>query len=280
MRPLRIEYPGAFYHVTSRGNRYEDIFSVDEDRERFLHILHLITQTHNWLCHAFCLMDNHYHLLVETQDGNLAIGMRDLNGIYTQSYNKNHRTVGHLLQGRYKAFVIEKDSYLLEVARYIVLNPVRAGMVKHPREYVWSSYLATSGEGPARPGLHTKGILSFFSRRVKEARIQYQEFVEDGIGHLSPFVEAQHGLVLGSPQFVTEMWERSAGTETEPEIVRSERMIGRPLMADLFDKMESTSERDAAIMQARIRCGYSVSEIAKYLSLHRTTVSKILHNHR
>ncbi len=130
-RPLRIEYPGALYHVTSRGNKRQDIFSNDNDRGIFLHVLSTLTETHNWICHAYCLMDNHYHLLIETVEANLSIGMRDLNGIYTQQYNKVHDSVGHLLQGRYHAYVIEKESYLLQVARYVVLNPVRAGMVGH-----------------------------------------------------------------------------------------------------------------------------------------------------
>lgn len=278
-RPLRIEYPGALYHITSRGNKRQDIFSSDRDRRRFLHMLHSIVQTHHWLCHAYCLMDNHYHLLIQTLEANLSVGMRDLNGIYTQAYNKIHQTVGHIFQGRYKAFVIEKETYFLEVARYTVLNPVRSGTVQHPRDWRWSSYRATSGEGRPEPWLHTKDLLRMFSTRTNEAPRHYRKFVEEGIGRTSPFIEAQHRSILGSPQFVTEMWERRADAEDESEIVLEERMIGRPALVDLFAGVETTQERDVAIVQARMRCGYSVSEIARHLSLHRTTVSKILHQH-
>ncbi len=128
-RPLRIEYSGAVYHVTSRGNARSDIFHSDHNREEFLFILDTVVRRFNWLCHAYCLMDNHYHLLIETPDGNLSLGMRQLNGIYTQKYNYLHGKTGHVFQGRYKAILVDKESYLLELSRYVVLNPVRAKMI-------------------------------------------------------------------------------------------------------------------------------------------------------
>ena len=121
-RPLRIEYPGAVYHVTSRGNEKKPVFRDDIDRENFLNTLQHVNKRYNWICHAYCLMTNHYHLLIETPDGNLALGMRQLNGVYTQLFNKRHGRTGHLFQGRYKAILIQKDSHLLEVCRYVVLN--------------------------------------------------------------------------------------------------------------------------------------------------------------
>jgi REP element-mobilizing transposase RayT len=156
-RPLRIEYPGAVYHVTARGNAREAIFNDDSDRKTFLGVLGKIIERYNWLCHAYCLMGNHYHLLIETPDGNLSRGMRQLNGIYTQTFNRRHRRVGHVLQGRFKAILVEKDSYLLELCRYIVLNPVRANRVKHPKHYAWSSYRATAGVSNP-PGLPDAGM--------------------------------------------------------------------------------------------------------------------------
>ena len=139
VRPLRIEYPGAVYHLTSRGNARDPIFLDDADRYLFLDLLGDLVDRYNWLCHGYCLMDNHYHLLVETIDANLSTGMRQLNGIYTQKFNRQHDRVGHLFQGRYKAIVVEKESYLLELCRYIVLNPVRAKIVNNPGKYRWSS---------------------------------------------------------------------------------------------------------------------------------------------
>src|SRR5262245_61850059 len=136
-RPLRIEYPGALYHITTRGNARRGIFKDDRDRLLFLDILHRVSDRYHWHCHAYCLMDNHYHLVVETPDANLALGMRQLNGIYTQAYNRRHRRTGHLFQGRYKAILVEKESHLLEVCRYVVLNPVRAKAVDHLGRWKW-----------------------------------------------------------------------------------------------------------------------------------------------
>src|SRR4030042_6670680 len=137
-RPLRIEFPGAVYHVTSRGNERKAIFRDDQDRKMFLDALVEVARRYNWLCHAYCLMGN--HLLIDTPDGNLSIGMRQLNGICTQRFNKRHGRVGHLFQGRFKAVLVQKDSHLLEACRYVVLNPVRAKGGERPEEWVWSSY--------------------------------------------------------------------------------------------------------------------------------------------
>ena len=134
IRPLRIEYPGAIYHITSRGNARERIFLEDADRLIFLEILGSVVKKYNWLCHAYCLMDNYYHALIETPDPNLSLGMRQLNGVYTQSFNRRQSRVGHVFQGRYKSILVQKDEHLLELCRYIVLNPVRAGMVNQPKE--------------------------------------------------------------------------------------------------------------------------------------------------
>ncbi len=133
-RPLRIEYPGAGYHVTARGNARGPIFFDDEDRRSFLTILGSAINHFNWLCHAYCLMENHYHLLIDTPDGNLSRGMRQLNGVYTQRVNRRYSRAGHLFQGRFKSILVDKESYLLELARYVVLNPVRAKLVKDPKD--------------------------------------------------------------------------------------------------------------------------------------------------
>lgn len=152
-RPLRLEFVGALYHVTSRGDRREPIYEGDEDRSAFLSVLSSVVDRFNWLVHAYCLMDNHYHLLIAMPDGNLAKGMRQLNGVYTQYGNRRHGRVGHLFQGRYKAILVQKESYLLEVSRYIVLNPVRARMVRSAGDWAWSSYRATAGRTSAQSGV-------------------------------------------------------------------------------------------------------------------------------
>jgi putative transposase len=132
-RPLRVEFPGAVYHVTSRGDGREAIYVDDTDRDCFLAVVGQVLDRFAWRCHAYCLMGNHYHLLIETPEANLARGMRQLNGVYTQRFNRQHGRVGHVFQGRYKAIVVQKDKHLLELCRYVVLNPVRAGVVKHVR---------------------------------------------------------------------------------------------------------------------------------------------------
>lgn len=164
-RPLRIEYPGAVYHVTSRGNAREAIFLSDADRRKFLDVLADTVEKYNWLCHAFCLLDNHYHLVVETPDPNLSLGMRQLNGVYTQSFNRIHQKVGHVFQGRYKAILVEKESHLLELCRYVVLNPVRAGMVSRPDEWKWSSYKSTAYAGTVPDYLTIDWVLGQFSEK-------------------------------------------------------------------------------------------------------------------
>ena len=133
-RPLRLEIAGGLYHVTSRGDRREDIYHDDTDRLTWLAILAQTCERFNWQIHAWCQMNNHYHLIVETVEGNLSAGMRQLNGVYTQTVNRRHHRSGHVFQGRYKGILVERDSYLLELSRYVVLNPVRAGMVKHTKQ--------------------------------------------------------------------------------------------------------------------------------------------------
>src|SRR5436853_5298437 len=138
-RPLRLEYPGALYHVTARGNAKSDIYLDDGDRRIFERILGTTVTRHRWLLHAFCLMGNHYHLLLETPLPNLSKGMHRLNGSYSQCFNRRHQRVGHVLQGRFTALLVERESYLLELARYVPLNPVRAGFVSSPADWQWSS---------------------------------------------------------------------------------------------------------------------------------------------
>src|SRR5713226_6360530 len=122
-RPLRIEYPGAVYHLTSRGNARKKIFLNDSDRDEFLATLGWVVERFGWRCHAYCLMDNHFHLLIETPQPNLSLGMRQLNGVYTQRFNRRHKRVGHLFQGRFKAILVERDSYLLALARLYRSQP-------------------------------------------------------------------------------------------------------------------------------------------------------------
>jgi putative transposase len=168
-RPLRLEFAGALYHVTSRGDGREAIFRGDGDRLVFFEVLAGMWERFNWVIHAYCLMTNHYHLLVETPDGNLATGMREPNGVYTQRFNRIHRRVGHVFQGRYKAILVQKETYLLELARYVVLNPVRARMVASAGDYRWSSYRAMIRNAAPPDWLETGAILNLFGQTEGQA---------------------------------------------------------------------------------------------------------------
>ena len=178
-RPLRIEYPGAFYHVTSRGNEQKDVFKSQKDREKFLSYVESAVVRYGAVVHTWCLMSNHYHLLLETPSGNLSQIMRHINGAYTTYFNVKRKRAGHLFQGRYKAILVEADAYALELSRYMHLNPVRAGMVAKPEHYQWSSYRSYIGHSPTPEWLKTDFILGYFGRKAPDAKNSYRRFVED-----------------------------------------------------------------------------------------------------
>lgn len=279
VRPLRIEYPDALYHVMSRGNAYQNIFLDDKDRHAFLQNLEYCIRLHNLICHAYCLMGNHYHLLLETPDGNLSQAMRDINGNYTQRFNARHKRVGHVLQGRYKAYLIEKDLYLLEVTRYIVNNPVKASMVGHPKDWQWSSYRTTAGARKSPKWLETDFSLSLFSKNRKDAQKQYRTFVKKGMERESPYTEIKEGVILGSPQFVDWIWEtQTNGSEQIKELPRNQRIVRRPLLEEIFYEHMTKEQRAAAIKFARFGYGYLTTEIAKHVGLDRAVVGRISRN--
>jgi len=176
-RPLRIKYDGAMYHVTSRGNERKAIFRYDADRELFLATFFQVSERFDWLCHAYCLMDNHYHLVIETPDGNLSKGMRQINGVYTQAFNRRHHRVGHLFQGWFKGILVQKESHFLEVCRYVVLNPVKAKVVEHPRKWAWTSYRATGGLTSVPRYLTVREVLRHFGQRRGPAQEKYRNYV-------------------------------------------------------------------------------------------------------
>lgn len=272
-RPLRIEFAGALYHVTSRGDRREPIFEDDEDRVRFLSILAEVVDRFNWLCHAWCLMTNHYHLVVETPDGNLSKGMRQLNGMYTQASNRRHHRTGHLFQGRFQGILVDKDSYLLELTRYVVLNPVRAGMVKHPGKYPWSSYRAMVGEAPPPRWLATDALLGQFGRRRAEARRRYREFVLQGIGQTTLWAALRQQIYLGDERFVERMQAKADLQGDELSIPRAQRRPPAPTLAAIAAKHR---ERDDAIVAAYGTGAYSYRDIAEHFQLHLATVGRIV----
>ena len=271
-RPIRIEYAGALYHVTSRGDRREDIYLGDDDRIDWLEVLGQTCKRFNWVIHAYCQMSNHYHLLVETIDGNLSKGMRQLNGIYTQHFNRRHNQVGHLFQGRYKAILVQQDSYLLELSRYIVLNPLRvkAKMVDSVDQWPWSSYSAVMGTSTSPEWLDTDWLLSQFGKQRKLARRKYDEFIVQGKGLPSPLKETRHQLILGDDTFVEQFRDSKSIDQLREASMAQKRGLAMTLPE--YEKHYET--RNEAMAEAYYSGAYTMREVAEYFAVHYMTVSR------
>lgn len=270
-RPLRIEFPGALYHVTARGNAREDIVADDVDRQTFIEVLGQVVVRARWLCHVYCLMGNHYHLVIETQGANLSGGMRQLNGVYTQRFNRRHGRVGHVFQGRYGAILVERDAYLLELGRYVVRNPVRARMVRRAEDWPWSSYRATTGLSACPDWLHADGVLGYFGPGRERARQEYARFVSAEEGPNDPWRNLKRQIYLGSDRFVLATQQRVAVDRDLTEIPRVQRsQAAKSLDAYLADG----GTRRAAMALAYASGAFSLSEIARHFGVHYSTVSR------
>lgn len=216
-RPLRIEYDGAVYHITARGNEKRPIYRSEKDYVGFLDILEMLPTKFDVIVHGYALMRNHYHLLLETPRANLGKAMHYLNATYTGFFNRRHNRAGHLFQGRYKGLLIEKDRYLLSVSRYIHLNPVRAGMAEKPEQYKWSSHPAYIGRRQRPEWLTCDWILRQYSKGEAEARRRYRAFVEEGMrAGENPFEDLREGLLLGSDEFIEHMRNKIKGHREIP----------------------------------------------------------------
>jgi putative transposase len=270
-RPLRIEFAGVLYHVTARGEGREGIYVGDEDRHLFLDVLGRVCRRFNWWVQAYCLMGNHYHLLVETPDGNLSSGMRQLNGVYTQRFNQVHGRVGHVFQGRYKAIVVQKDAYLVELARYVVLNPVPARLVRQAGRWPRSTYRATVGAEVGPDWLETLSVLYVFGDTQFEAVERYIRFVADGKGQPSPWGDLKHQLFLGSEAF-TEAMRRKVPRGRDFREVPQARP--RPVAKPISDYAQEHADRDSAIAAAYASGGRTMREVGDYFGLHYSRVSK------
>ena len=268
-RPLRVEFPGAVYHVTSRGKARHDIVADDQDRTTWLTLLAHVVDRFGWRCYAYCVMDNHYHLLLETPQPNLSQGMRQLNGRYTQTYHRRHHRGGPLFQGRFTAILVEKDLHLLELCRYVVLNPVRARMVTHPRLWKWSSYRATAGVISAPPWLTTDWVLGQCGSRQREAQARYRQFVAEGREGPHPWDQLQGQIYLGSEDFIAQ----HQPDRVIRKIPRRQTQANRPSLLVLFQRKQSEAKR---ILLAYRRYGYRLAAIAEHLGVHYATVSRRL----
>lgn len=275
-RPLRIEFPGALYHVTTRGNARQTVFWNEKDYNTFLQILTNVCDRYNWCLYSYCLMSNHYHLILETPDANLSNGMRQLNGVYTQKVNYWHARTGHVFQGRYKAIVIDKQNYLLEVCRYVVLNPVRALLVDSPKDWPWSSYRSIAGYAPPKKLLSEEWILQQFSDDLQEARSLYQDFVRDGLQVRDMWKGLKGRMILGDKQFVEEVMEKVSAEKMTSEIPKAQRYINRPSLSTIFQSDSTDNNTIVLSVKNAYYHGYTLRQIAEFLKVHYTTVSRML----
>jgi REP element-mobilizing transposase RayT len=251
-RPLRIEYPGAFYHVTSRGNEQKDIFKSEADREKFLTYLESATERYGAVFHAYCLMSNHYHLMIETPGGNLSRIMKHINNSYTNYFNIKRKRAGHLLQGRYKAILIEADTYAAELSRYIHLNPVRAKKVSSPEEYKWSSYrFYSEGAGPS--WLSTGFVLGYFGTDPDERRRNYITYILEDVGKKSPdpLAGSVASTILGTDDFVRDIREKYLeGRASDRDIPALRELTGRPDIMMIKEAVEEAFPGNGRLARA------------------------------
>lgn len=269
-RPLRLEFAGALYHVTSRGDHSEALYRDDKDRVAWLRILERVCNRFNFVIHAFCQMTNHYHVLVETVEGNLSQGMRQLNGLYTQHFNRRHHLVGHLFQGRYKAILVQKEIHLLELSRYVVLNPVRAGVVASLEQWPWSShrYLTEAGDSPQ--WLEMDWILGHFGSTRSQAMQRYCQFVMDGTGSGNPLKKATHQLILGDEVFVRRHRDL-ADDEPLRDVSKAQR---RSAALSLDEYRRQFSDRDLAMASAYFSTVYTMDQIGRFFGVSIRSVSR------
>jgi REP element-mobilizing transposase RayT len=281
-RPLRIEYPGAFYHVTSRGNEQKEIFKSDKDREQFISYLESASSRYEAVIHVYCLMSNHYHLLLETPSGNLSEIMRHINSAYTNYFNAKRKRAGHLLQGRYKAILVEADEYAKELSRYIHLNPVRAGVAEKPEDYPWSSYKSFIGRGKNPAWLNTEFILGYFGNKT-ESQKHYRQFVNimRGREYESPLKNTAASTILGSADFVKEITGKYLDTKQEDRNLPALRKLSkRPAIEKIAEEVNSiitddeTLSKAATIYFCHRYSGASLKEIGKIFDIGESAVSQ------
>lgn len=279
-RPLRIEFPGAVYHVTSRGDRREAIFDDDVDRQLFMDTTGAALDRYHGCALAYCLMGNHYHLVLQTRRANLSLLMRHINGVFTQVYNRRHQKTGHLFQGRFKAILIDRDAYLLEVCRYVDLNPVRAGMVTHPADWLWSSYRAHVGSEVAPVWLDRASVHGYLlghevgnHRDTRRAALRYARLVAQGKDIRLWDDALKQQIYLGDESFIQRM---QALLEPErAESVEVPRIQRRAALKSIKAYLDAHG-RNKAMVKACREGGHTLSAIAQEVGLSASRVSRII----
>lgn len=268
-RPLRLEYPGAVYHITSRGNNRQNIFRDAADRRNFLERMSKVGSRFGWVYYAYCLMGNHYHLVLETRLANLARGMAYLNGGYAMRFNARHQRVGHLFQSRYKVLLVQRETYLLTVLRYTVMNPVRAGICKHPGDYPYSSYRETAGLAARVKLVDYESVMKLFSDDPHEGQRSYCEFVREGFKAESIHKRVKSEVFLGDEKFIARH-TIDLPDEHLSEVVLAARPDPRPPLSQLIESRDNSE----AVYRAYSEWGYTMREIGRHLRKHHSTVSR------
>lgn len=282
-RLLRIEYPGAFYHITSRGNEQKDIFKSEHDFGKFLVYQETAVRRYGAIVHVYCLMNNHYHLLLETPHGNLSQIMRHINGAYTTYFNTKRQRVGHLFQGRYKAILVDADEYAEELSRYIHLNPVRAGIVTKLEDYDWSSYQSYVGKKKTPSWLKTDFILSYFGENKKISQEKYSEFVKAEVETESPLKDTVASTILGGIDFVREIKNKHISNKKVDRNVPAIRNLKKISIQEIAETVKSEMGNDerlfkkAAIYLCHKYSGRKLKEIGDYFNLRESSVSQTSH---
>lgn len=240
-RPLRLEFPGALFHVTCRGNAKQAIFWDDADRTEFLCLLGRCVKRFDWILPAYALMLNHFHFLIQLRIETLSRGLHWLNGEYASYFNERHGRVGHVFQGRPHAPLIDEQTYFLEVLRYVVLNPVRAHIVATPEEYEWSSHRAVIGKAPVPDWLATDDVLAHFASDRDIATARYRCFVDAGIGlERTPWSDLVGQIYLGNDQWIAKVREHVRMKPRADDHPRAQRMVGMLAMADVVAAVAQT----------------------------------------
>ena len=285
VRPLRIEYPGAVYHVTSRGDRREPIAKDDIDRAAFLSVAAQAFERFDAHAWAYCLMGNHYHLVIRTREANLSRLMRHINGVYTQAFNRRHQLTGHLFQGRFKAILVDSDSYLLEVCRYVDLNPVRANMVERPDAYRWSSYRTLVGLTDKPDWLDAQSVYAQVApgKSALDAAAKYAEFVSQGQGIALWDQHLRQQIYLGDDAFIARM-QKHVGLDPQspmPKANISKIQSSAPALDSDIQRFASVkhrtkAERNQNIANAFYQGGHTQTAIALAFDLSSSTVSRVV----
>jgi putative transposase len=273
--PFGSNSPGALHHVNARDDHREAIYRDTEDRLAWLNTIALVCKRFNLVVHAFCQMTNHDHLPVETVDGNLSQGMRQLNGLYTQAFNRRHHLVGHLFQGRYKAILVQKECYLLELTRYVVLNPLRARMLTSLDDWPWSSHHYALGRKPSPPWLETDWLLGQFGKSSNEAIPAYEQFVAAGLDLDSPLKATAHQLLLGDDEFVGHH-QQLLNAAVLRDVPKTQR---RAAVLSLIEYEAWAASVDEAMFNAYYSTAFTMEQIADHFGVSARTVSRAIKKH-